>query len=709
MAVIETWLAQDLQKPVKVQYLDGNLFSNNGNGNLIGVVVTNNGEAVTLSGTVSGYAVLCDGTTVPCTGSKTNNKASILVPPAAYLPGSIFITVFLTDGTTVTTLGAVASNVLQARTDNQVDPGSVVSDWTTTINAAMQAVETAAANLGHIVATPYADLSFPVPIGKYTYYNGNVYRCTTPISTSESFTPGHWTSAISLGDEVQVLNTSTADLPTIRTNITSNTNNITALKTAFDVQKHSVLVDGELYELNSSMTFEQGNFTSTGDSSSTKWIRTPKNNKIPNNFIIYNPYRLQFAIAEFYGNSFLGYINIGTDVVTAGIYRDKYLKVKQNNYTGHEFRLRVANYLTSEDLTPAENTLHIFTKCDAENKGVYRTVNFAIGNGAVLDTGTIASGANYRYTDTIKLYAGETIHFEYAGPSNLVCLSKWSPTSDGSSPIFTYDSALITGDGLYHVAEYTAESDMFVRISTMIYPVNNKPYTNADELLSTTFIFRADTYYDKTHPLYGKTITLMGDSLSYGSLCGNGAVWLQRLALKHNMTAYNMGINGNAITSGYGTGTPMSERYTSIPESDYIVIEGGANDKGGNAPFGEFWADAQNFVMNTDKTTFKGALNTIISGLHGMYPKAKLLFLTDYNRYPSKLHEYPDAMKEVCMMRAVPCYDNFADSGIAVQENGLKEWQDEGLWLGLSANIHFTPEAYKKFLLPKYENVLEHL
>ena len=79
MAVIETWFEQDLQKPVKVRYIDGNLFSHNGNGNRIGVIVTNNGDPVTLTGTVSGYAVLADGTTVPCTGSISGNKASVLV------------------------------------------------------------------------------------------------------------------------------------------------------------------------------------------------------------------------------------------------------------------------------------------------------------------------------------------------------------------------------------------------------------------------------------------------------------------------------------------------------------------------------------------------------------------------------------------------------------------------------------------------------
>lgn len=201
MAVIETWYNQDLQKPVNVHYLDGSLFSHNGNGNRIGVHVFNNGEPVTLSGTISGYVVTADGSTVPCTGTRSGNDASILIPPAAYQPGAVFITLFITDGTTVTTIASVATSVLTARTNNQVDPGSVVTDWTQTINAAMQSVETAAEDLGGIVAVPYANITFPVPLGKYTYYNGGLYRCISAIASSESFTPAHWT-AVRLGDDV---------------------------------------------------------------------------------------------------------------------------------------------------------------------------------------------------------------------------------------------------------------------------------------------------------------------------------------------------------------------------------------------------------------------------------------------------------------------------------------------------------------------------
>lgn len=497
-----------------------------------------------------------------------------------------------------------------------------------------------------------------------------------------------------------------AAIETIPGDYTDLYNQVQSIQKAFTLTEHFMFVDGELYELDTDATFEQGNFTSGGDSSSTIWIRTPANSKLNNDFVIYNPYRLQYAVARFYGNKFVDYIQAGTDLVESVIYRDMYVKVQQD-YRPYEYRLRVAYYLGSADLTPAANTLRIFRRCHTETKGVYRVINPAVGNGCMIDdTTAITPGDNYRYTDVFKLRAGETLHFEYAGPSNLISLSKWIPNSD---PGFAFDSALIHGDGQYHVAEYTTETDVYLRISTMVYHVNNRPYTDPDATVSNIIIFTADNYYDKEDPLYGKTITVMGDSLTYGSYAGPGSVWLQRLALKHNMTAYNMGINGNAITDGYGYDDAMCVRYSQIPASDYIVIEGGANDKGGGAPIGTFWEDEENQVMNTDTDTFMGALNTIITGIRDMYPKAKLLFLTDYNRYASKFNGYVEAMKTVCSMRSVPCFDDFSYSGVAVVEDELKEVQDEGYWLGITPNAHFTPYVYKEVLLPKYENILKNI
>jgi ssDNA-binding Zn-finger/Zn-ribbon topoisomerase 1 len=57
MARIETWFDQDLQKAVKVQYIDGNVFSQDNNGNVVGVNVFNNGVPASLNGSVSGTVI----------------------------------------------------------------------------------------------------------------------------------------------------------------------------------------------------------------------------------------------------------------------------------------------------------------------------------------------------------------------------------------------------------------------------------------------------------------------------------------------------------------------------------------------------------------------------------------------------------------------------------------------------------------------------
>ena len=75
MAVFETWLRNDLKKPVKVKQLEGNLFSADNGGNLIGVEVMNNGQAASLSGGVTGYIIRTDGETVIITGTLSGNRA----------------------------------------------------------------------------------------------------------------------------------------------------------------------------------------------------------------------------------------------------------------------------------------------------------------------------------------------------------------------------------------------------------------------------------------------------------------------------------------------------------------------------------------------------------------------------------------------------------------------------------------------------------
>lgn len=145
MAYIESWTKQEMTKPVKVNYLSGNLFSQDSQGNLLGVELYKDGEAYSGGGTVSGTVIRADGGTVAVdTGSITGNKAQIILPAAAYaVVGAVTIIIKLTQGGQTATVGAFVSMVYATSTDTIVDPGTVIpsiADLIAQIQAAVGSV-----------------------------------------------------------------------------------------------------------------------------------------------------------------------------------------------------------------------------------------------------------------------------------------------------------------------------------------------------------------------------------------------------------------------------------------------------------------------------------------------------------------------------------------------------------------------------------------
>lgn len=421
MAVIETWYNQDLQTPVKVHYLDGSLFSHNGNGNRIGVYVFDGGEPVTLAGTVSGYVVTADGSTVPCTGAKSGNAASILIPAAAYQPGSVFITIFLTDGTTVTTLASVSTSVLVARTGTQVDPGSVVSDWTDTINAAMQEVEDAAEDLGGIVAVPYASITFPVPLGKYTYESGKLYRCISPISTSETFTPSHWTE-VRLGDDVSelksALNESIGSL-SISDSVTINSG-----------IKELYISGQDLSEIDSlSVTKE-----------STKYIFNFKKLGV-SQFVMRFPLTGDYRISKENASTLYG----------IAIFNSNFDSVMLTSNMPCKFNIAKVTNINENPLICD----HFFGSENAFSPSYTKTSSYRIST----DGQVVSAGSAWFYSSPIQVKGGDVIYITCGGNASAAPLSLTDSTGSFYTPVITYSG---TDPDDY---TYTCKTDGYVCFS----------------------------------------------------------------------------------------------------------------------------------------------------------------------------------------------------------------------------------------------------
>jgi len=216
MAMMESWYKQDLKKPVQVHGITGNLFSQDNQANLIGVEVFDDGQAATLAGTVSANIIRADGGTVTATGTYSENKASVVLPAAAYaVPGMATVVLKITDSGVVTTLLAVVVNIYRSSTDTAIDPGTIIPSIQTLISQIETAVASIPADYSSLwttLAPAYTSLTFPVKAGQYCTNGGVFYRAKQDIPTSETFTSSHWESVV-VGNELSSLKSALKIIP----------------------------------------------------------------------------------------------------------------------------------------------------------------------------------------------------------------------------------------------------------------------------------------------------------------------------------------------------------------------------------------------------------------------------------------------------------------------------------------------------------------
>ena len=250
----------ELTQPVKVQYIDGNMFSMDNAGNTAHVYVFYNGEPQEIVGSVSADVIRSDGTTVAITGAMSGNRAYVIFPQSCYaVPGVVSVVIKVTEGTTVTTIAAFVANVYRSSTDTIVDPGTIIPSVQNLISAIETAVASIPADYSSLwesLAPDYTDITFPVTAGKYCTYNGTLYIAKVDIATTESFTAAHWQST-NIGD------------------------NLSALKSAIDANYHSY--NSSRY----SWTLKR-NIDNSGNVSTANGFALSNNIKINGATIIYN-------------------------------------------------------------------------------------------------------------------------------------------------------------------------------------------------------------------------------------------------------------------------------------------------------------------------------------------------------------------------------------------------------------------------------------
>ncbi len=104
--MFEHWIETDLCRLPQVKSL-GTVFRADIQANKVGVIVTRNGEPVTLQGGVKAWIITNHGTTLEVNGEKSGNRAWVVLPAGAYVyVGKIGVYIRLENGGEVTTIGA---------------------------------------------------------------------------------------------------------------------------------------------------------------------------------------------------------------------------------------------------------------------------------------------------------------------------------------------------------------------------------------------------------------------------------------------------------------------------------------------------------------------------------------------------------------------------------------------------------------------------
>ena len=333
----------------------------------------------------------------------------------------------------------------------------------------------------------------------------------------------------------------------------------------------------------------------------------------------------------------------------------------------------------------------VYTRSDFNNNlGTIRTTALNFGNGYFSSsTGELVSTSNYMYSGIIFLAKGQTFEGDLAGSAGAYLLIE---TTKG----FAFVQGLVTGNNEYRRIKYKADHDMFIRFCSRIDNLVHTPFIAEDDLKDNWTV----RYFHSSSKLAGKNIVVIGDSLIYGNNCGNGATWCEILKNKTGANVYNYGVNGSTIAN-VADHNPMCIRYADIselPTADIVIIEGGANDYNQDVPMG---------TTSSDDTTFNGAIVELVNGIRTLNPTAYILFMTTYHRNQGlnslslSLRQYATNSQETCNYLSVPCYNTYNDSGLLYTISVMRNWIDEGIYLGLSANNHISPKAYN-YIYPKY-------
>jgi lysophospholipase L1-like esterase len=233
---------------------------------------------------------------------------------------------------------------------------------------------------------------------------------------------------------------------------------------------------------------------------------------------------------------------------------------------------------------------------------------------------------------------------------------------------FTYGSAVGTSTGW----KYSASDDLnyFKNPGEVFFPNGNTLRGDSVGIGWSATLKVFNTVLNNNY-LSGLNLTGIGDSMMYGL---QGIGYINHIGSRNSMNTTNLGIGGNWISSGGGSGTPMCNRVSEIPlDTEILIIDAGTNDALQNVAIG-----AEN---SSNDLEFNGALNKFLDGVLTRIPTAMIMWNSIYQ---DGKDSYNNAIISACKKRGIPVINNY--------EEGLFYFQNTAQYNALTQkdNIHFN-------------------
>lgn len=296
-----------------------------------------------------------------------------------------------------------------------------------------------------------------------------------------------------------------------------------------------------------------------------------------------------------------------------------------------------------------------------------------------VETGAIYTGtAGTYHTDYIALEG----YAEILASCNISSQGYALAFFDSSKTLLPAISIVAEGSGVTKTINMEVPSEAAY---CMLCDYEYAPPSNAFITLipSRGIVERVDELDARTNPLNGKTIAVLGDSIS--SVAYTVPNYWQMIAEKTGCNFLDYGVSGScfAVRSAEHTRSFL-ERAADMASADAVLVMGGTNDANKNILLGD-WA-------STDNTTLYGSLNALIALLRSKYPGRPIVFCTPIKMKGDTDDGFPKTMADLknatastnlelwhcalaiqakCAVHGIPVIDLYNASGIGSGLSGF--------------------------------------